>query len=82
MVKHGRSSTSTKELKLFTNYNLAIFLITWDIIRYSNSRGFAYWERKWRQLYYRVLLGITDICPIELDLYFERFLNENRKKPT
>jgi DNA polymerase-3 subunit alpha/error-prone DNA polymerase len=26
-------------------------------------------------------LGITDICPLELDLYFERFLNENRKSP-
>ncbi|MBU7571478.1 MAG: DNA polymerase III subunit alpha, partial [Flavobacterium sp.] len=26
-------------------------------------------------------LGITDICPIELDLYFERFLNVNRKSP-
>ena len=26
-------------------------------------------------------LGITDICPIELDLYFERFLNLNRKSP-
>jgi DNA polymerase-3 subunit alpha/error-prone DNA polymerase len=55
------------------------FLITWDIIRYSNSRGFAYWERKRRRLSY--CLGITDICPIELDLYFERFLNENRKEP-
>jgi DNA polymerase III alpha subunit len=28
-----------------------------------------------------IVLGITDICPIELDLYFERFLNENRKSP-
>ncbi|MDH6210467.1 DNA-directed DNA polymerase III PolC [Chryseobacterium sp. BIGb0186] len=26
-------------------------------------------------------LGITDICPLELDLYFERFLNLNRKTP-
>ena len=26
-------------------------------------------------------LGITDICPLELDLYFERFLNLNRKSP-
>jgi DNA polymerase-3 subunit alpha/error-prone DNA polymerase len=33
-------------------------------------------------IYYSIALGITDICPIELDLYFERFLNENRKKPT
>jgi hypothetical protein len=24
-------------------------------------------------------LGITNICPLELDLYFERFLNLNRK---
>jgi DNA polymerase-3 subunit alpha/error-prone DNA polymerase len=27
------------------------------------------------------LSGITAICPIELDLYFERFLNINRKSP-
>lgn len=26
-------------------------------------------------------IGITDICPLELDLYFERFLNLNRKTP-
>ena len=26
-------------------------------------------------------LEITDICPIELDLYFERFLNRNRNNP-
>jgi DNA polymerase III alpha subunit len=26
-------------------------------------------------------LGITNICPLELDLYFERFLNLNRKSP-
>ncbi len=26
-------------------------------------------------------LGITDICPLELDLYFERFLNLNRQVP-
>jgi len=26
-------------------------------------------------------LGITAICPMELDLYFERFLNLNRKTP-
>jgi DNA polymerase III alpha subunit len=24
-------------------------------------------------------LGITNICPLELDLYFERFLNLNQK---
>jgi DNA polymerase III alpha subunit len=26
-------------------------------------------------------LSITDVCPIELDLYFERFLNPKRKSP-
>jgi DNA polymerase-3 subunit alpha/error-prone DNA polymerase len=28
-----------------------------------------------------LLSGITNICPLELDLYFERFLNLNRKSP-
>lgn len=26
-------------------------------------------------------IGITDICPLELELYFKRFLNLNRKTP-
>jgi len=58
------------------------FLITWDIIRYSISCGFLHIGRgSGANSIVAYCLGITDICPLELDLYFERFLNVNRKSP-
>lgn len=72
-----------KELKVINELEFSgYFLITWDIIRYSNSRGFLHIGRgSGANSIIAYCLGITDICPIELDLYFERFLNENRKSP-
>ncbi|WP_144281043.1 DNA polymerase III subunit alpha [Chryseobacterium echinoideorum] len=58
------------------------FLITWDIIEYSNKMGFMHVGRgSGANSIVSYCLGITDICPLELDLYFERFLNLNRKTP-
>ena len=58
------------------------FLITWDIIRYSMSRGFYHVGRgSGANSVVAYCLKITDVCPIELDLYFERFLNPKRKSP-
>jgi DNA polymerase-3 subunit alpha/error-prone DNA polymerase len=58
------------------------FLITWDIIRYSNSRNFLHIGRgSGANSIVSYCLGITDICPIELNLYFERFLNPSRSSP-
>lgn len=60
----------------------AYFLITWDIIQYSNRMGFMHVGRgSGANSIIAYCLGITDICPLELDLYFERFLNLNRKSP-
>ncbi|ESU26668.1 DNA polymerase III alpha subunit [Flavobacterium limnosediminis JC2902] len=72
-----------KELRVIQQLDFSgYFLITWDIIRYSNSRGFMHIGRgSGANSIIAYCLGITDICPIELDLYFERFLNENRKSP-
>ncbi|MCU7618499.1 DNA polymerase III subunit alpha [Chryseobacterium sp. PBS4-4] len=65
------------ELK-FSGY----FLITWDVIQYSNRMGFMHVGRgSGANSIVSYCLGITDICPLELDLYFERFLNLNRKTP-
>ena len=65
------------ELK-FSGY----FLITWDIVQYSDSQGFMHIGRgSGANSIIAYCLGITDICPLELDLYFERFLNLNRKVP-
>jgi DNA-directed DNA polymerase III PolC len=86
--RYGKSNQSAKdrvakELKVIHELEFSgYFLITWDIIRYSNSRGFLHIGRgSGANSIIAYCLGITDICPIELDLYFERFLNENRKSP-
>ncbi|MFH7000033.1 DNA polymerase III subunit alpha [Flavobacterium sp. FlaQc-57] len=72
-----------KELKVIDELEFSgYFLITWDIIQYSNSQGFMHIGRgSGANSIIAYCLGITDICPIELDLYFERFLNLNRKSP-
>ena len=72
-----------KELKIIDQLEFSgYFLITWDIVRYSNSKGFMHIGRgSGANSIIAYCLGITDICPIELDLYFERFLNLNRKSP-
>lgn len=60
----------------------AYFLITWDIIRYSMSRGFYHVGRgSGANSIVAYCLRITDVDPIELDLYFERFLNPRRSSP-
>ncbi len=58
------------------------FLITWDIIRYSMSRGFYHVGRgSGANSIVAYCLRITDVDPIELDLYFERFINPKRSSP-
>jgi len=86
--RYGRNNDAAKarvekELKVINDLEFSgYFLITWDIIRYSNSRGFLHIGRgSGANSIIAYCLGITDICPLELDLYFERFLNENRKSP-
>lgn len=72
-----------RELKVIDKLEFSgYFLITWDIIRYSNSLGFLHIGRgSGANSIVSYCLGITAICPISLDLYFERFLNLNRKSP-
>ncbi|MFC5874795.1 DNA polymerase III, alpha subunit [Chryseobacterium arachidis] len=72
-----------KELKVIDELNFcSYFLITWDIVRYSNRMGFMHVGRgSGANSIVSYCIGITDICPLELDLYFERFLNLNRKSP-
>ena len=72
-----------KELKIIDNLGFnAYFLITWDVIRYAQSRGFYYVGRgSGANSIVAYCLQITDVNPIELDLYFERFLNPYRTSP-
>ena len=73
----------TKELKIINDMSFtAYFLITWDIIRYAKSRGFFYVGRgSGANSIIAYCLEITDVDPLELDLYFERFLNPRRSVP-
>jgi DNA polymerase-3 subunit alpha len=58
------------------------FLITWDIIRYTMSRGFYHVGRgSGANSVVAYCLRITDVDPIELNLYFERFINPKRSSP-
>ncbi len=72
-----------RELAVIDDLGFAgYFLITWDILRYSNSRGFMHIGRgSGANSIVSYCLGITDICPLELNLYFERFLNSGRTSP-
>lgn len=72
-----------KELSVIDQLNFeGYFLITWDIIQYSNSQGYMHIGRgSGANSIVGYCLGITNVCPLELDLYFERFLNQNRKSP-
>jgi len=88
VVRYGNTNKKAKariekELKVIDDLGFSsYFLITWDIIRYSNSQGFLHIGRgSGANSIVSYCLGITDICPIELDLYFERFLNPSRSSP-
>jgi error-prone DNA polymerase len=60
----------------------AYFLITWDIVRYAENRGFVHVGRgSGANSLVAYCLKITDVDPIELDLYFERFINHKRSSP-
>lgn len=72
-----------KELEIIDNLNFSsYFLITDDICRYARNRDFEYVGRgSGANSVVAYCLGITDVCPIELNLYFERFLNPKRQSP-
>ncbi|HEY4481804.1 MAG TPA: DNA polymerase III subunit alpha [Candidatus Brocadiaceae bacterium] len=72
-----------KELKIINDLGFnSYFLINWDIVRYAQSRGFYHVGRgSGANSIVAYCLGITDVDPIELNLFFERFLNPHRTSP-
>ena len=61
---------------------ITYFLIAWDVISYARSKGYYYVGRgSGANSVVAYLLGITDVDPLELDLYFERFINLYRQNP-
>ncbi len=72
-----------KEMKLIYELGFtAYFLINWDICRFARERGFFYVGRgSGANSMVAYCLRITDVDPIDLDLYFERFINPFRSSP-
>jgi len=72
-----------KELEIIEQKNfVSYFLINWDITQFARDRGYYYVGRgSGANSVIAYLLRITDVDPIELDLYFERFINLYRQNP-
>lgn len=72
-----------KELQVIDRLGFSTyFLITWDIVRYARTSGFYHVGRgSGANSIAAYCLYITDVDPLELDLYFERFINPHRTSP-
>ena len=72
-----------KELEIIEKLGFcAYFLIAWDIVHFAIKQGFYHVGRgSGANSVVAYCLKITDVDPIELDLYFERFLNPKRSSP-
>jgi len=72
-----------KELKIINDLGFnAYFLINDAIVQHANQRTFYHVGRgSGANSIVAYCLGITDVDPIELNLYFERFLNPERTSP-
>ncbi len=72
-----------KELRVISDFGYcSYFLINWDLVQYAQRKGYYYVGRgSGANSMVAYLLRITDVDPIELDLYFERFINPSRKHP-
>lgn len=83
-ANHNLAITRVKrELEMIHQLRFnAYFLITYDLLRYARSKGYFYVGRgSGANSIVAYCLEITDVDPIELDLYFERFLNPHRATP-
>lgn len=72
-----------KELEIIRQKNFcSYYLITYDLICFARQQGFDYVGRgSGANSVVAYCLEITDVDPIDLDLYFERFLNSERSSP-
>lgn len=87
-LRYGKSNTKAlervkRELKVIDELGFsAYFLITWDIVHHSKSKGYYHVGRgSGANSIIAYCIGITDVDPIELNLFFERFLNPHRVSP-
>lgn len=82
-VNHKIIERLEKELSLIKKMNfVSYFLINWDIVEYAKRKNYFHVGRgSGANSIVAYLLGITDVDPIGLDLYFERFINLYRSSP-
>ena len=88
VYRYGKQNSEAKkrirhELDIIDKLGFsAYFLITWDIVRYSMARGFYHVGRgSGANSIVAYCLKITNVDPIDLNLYFERFINPKRSSP-
>jgi len=88
IYRYGKNNNEARkrilhELEIIDNLGFsAYFLITWDIVRYSMARGFYHVGRgSGANSIVAYCLNITNVDPIDLNLYFERFINPKRSSP-
>jgi DNA polymerase-3 subunit alpha len=72
-----------RELRIIRSKGFcAYYLIAYDLIQFAATQGFDYVGRgSGANSMVAYCLGITNVDPVELNLYFERFLNEERTSP-
>ena len=72
-----------KELKVIIELKfVSFFLINYDIVSYAKRKGYFHVGRgSGANSIVAYIIGITDVDPVELDLYFERFINPFRASP-
>ena len=88
VYRYGKNNKEAKkrirhELEIIDKLGFSsYFLITWDIVRYSMARGFYHVGRgSGANSVVAYCLKITNVDPIDLNLYFERFINPKRSSP-
>src|SRR5664280_789466 len=88
IYRYGKNNNEAKkrikhELEIIDRLGFSsYFLITWDIISYSMARGFYHVGRgSGANSVVAYCLKITNVDPIDLNLYFERFINPKRSSP-
>jgi DNA polymerase III alpha subunit len=72
-----------KEIEVITSQGVtSYFLINHNIVSYAQHKNYFYVGRgSGANSVVAYLLKITDVDPIDLDLYFERFINPSRTNP-
>ncbi|RAV99549.1 DNA polymerase III subunit alpha [Pseudochryseolinea flava] len=78
LVERFEREMQVIQQKKFCGY----YLITYDLIQFAQRKRFDYVGRgSGANSLIAYCLGITNVDPVALNLYFERFLNEERASP-